>query len=86
MPPLPCLTWECHEDSHNTIDKHGTSVDFLLTTKRDLKAVKRFFRKIRLHYVSKHLQKGIESGHFRVKRPMPRIGGFRSFHIARWTI
>jgi transposase-like protein len=29
-----------------------------------------------LHYVSKHLQQGIESDHFRVKRPMPRIGGF----------
>src|SRR5215208_3196777 len=27
-----------------------------------------------LHYVTKHLQQGIESDHFRVKRPMPRIG------------
>ena len=27
------------------IDKHGTSVDFLLTAKRDLDAAKRFFRK-----------------------------------------
>src|SRR3954453_22288641 len=33
-----------------------------------------------IHYVTKHLQQGIESDHFRVKRPMPRIGGFRSFH------
>ena len=39
-----------------------------------------------LHYVSKHLQQGIESDHFRVKRPMPRIGGFQSFHTARRTI
>src|SRR3712207_9334453 len=33
-----------------------------------------------LHHVTKHLQQGIESDHFRVKRPMPRIGGFQSFH------
>ena len=39
-----------------------------------------------LHYVSKHLQQGIESDHFRVKRSMPRVGGFRSFHTARRTI
>ena len=37
-----------------------------------------------LRYVSKHLQQGIESD--RVKRPMPRIGGFQSFHTARRTI
>ena len=39
-----------------------------------------------VHYVTKHLQQGIESDHFRVKRPMPRVGGFRSFHTARCTI
>src|SRR5215210_8039319 len=39
-----------------------------------------------LHYVTKHLQQEIESDHFRVKRPMPRIGGFQSFHTARRTI
>jgi IS6 family transposase len=39
-----------------------------------------------LHYVTKHLQQGIESDHFRVKQPMPRIGGFQSFHTARRTI
>ncbi|WP_456686727.1 DDE-type integrase/transposase/recombinase, partial [Bradyrhizobium sp. P5_C11_2] len=39
-----------------------------------------------LHYVTKHLQQGIESDHFRVKRAMPRVGGFRSFHTARRTI
>jgi IS6 family transposase len=38
------------------------------------------------HYVTKHLQQGIESDHFRVKRVMPRVGGFRSFHRARRTI
>ena len=38
------------------------------------------------HYVTKHLQQGIESDHFRVKRPMPRVGGFRSFHTARRAI
>ena len=31
-----------------------------------------------LHYVTKHLQQGIESDHFRVKR----VGGFRWFHMA----
>ncbi len=39
-----------------------------------------------LHYVTKHLQQRIESDHFRVKRPMPRVGGFRAFHTARRTI
>ena len=39
-----------------------------------------------MHYVTKHLQQGIESDHFRVKRPMPRIDGFQSFHTARCTI
>src|SRR5215213_8338665 len=39
-----------------------------------------------LHYVTKHLQQGIESDHFRVERPMPRSGGFQSFHTARRTI
>jgi transposase-like protein len=38
------------------------------------------------HYVTKHLQQGIESDHFRVKKNMPRIGGFRSFHTAGRTI
>src|SRR3954447_19368889 len=107
---------------YRAIDKHGTPVDFLLTATRDLKAAKRFFRKMLkdqpllapdridtdgagpyppaitaarkegllpqepLHYVPKHLQQGIESDHFRVKRPMPRIGGFQSFHTARRTI
>ena len=37
-------------------------------------------------YVTKHLQQGIESDHFRVKRPMPRVGGFRSFSTAPRTI
>src|SRR4051812_46690223 len=39
-----------------------------------------------VHYITKHLQQGIESDHFRVKRPMPRIGGFQAFHTARRTI
>ncbi len=39
-----------------------------------------------IHHVSKHLQQGIESDHFRVKRPMPRVGGFRSFATARRSI
>src|SRR4051795_12592683 len=39
-----------------------------------------------VHYVTKHLQQGIESDHFWVKRPMPRIGGFQAFHTARRTI
>jgi len=39
-----------------------------------------------LHYVTKHLQQGIDSDHFRVKRAMPRIGGFQSFGTARRTI
>ena len=39
-----------------------------------------------LHYVTKHLQQGIESDHFRVKKNMPRNGGFQSFRTARRTI
>ena len=39
-----------------------------------------------IHYVTKHLQQGIESDHFRVKKNMPRIGGFQSFGTARRTI
>ena len=39
-----------------------------------------------VHYVTKHLQQGIESDHFRLKKNMPRIGGFRSFHTGRRTI
>jgi transposase, IS6 family len=39
-----------------------------------------------VHYVTKHLQQGIESDHFRVKKNMPRIGGFQSFGTARRTI
>ncbi|WSG98372.1 IS6 family transposase (plasmid) [Rhizobium johnstonii] len=30
------------------------------------------------HYATKHLQQGIESDHFRVKKNMPKIGGFLS--------
>ena len=107
---------------YRAIDKHGTSVDFLLTANRNLDAATRFFRKMLVdhpllapdrigtdgagtyppaiaesqkagllphtpvHYVTKHLQQGIESDHFRVKKNMPRIGGFRSFNTARRTI
>jgi transposase, IS6 family len=107
---------------YRAIDKHGTSVDFLLAANRNLDAAKRFFRKMlqdqpllapdrigtdgagsyppaiaesrtegllprtSIHYVTKHLQQGIESDHFRVKRAMPRVGGFRSFNTARRTI
>lgn len=39
-----------------------------------------------IHYATKHLQQGIESDHFRVKRAMPRVGGLRSLHTARRTI
>ncbi len=39
-----------------------------------------------VHYVTKHLQQGIESDHFRVKKPMPKVGGFRSFNTARRSI
>lgn len=38
------------------------------------------------HYVTKHLQQDIESDYFRIKKNMPRICGFRSFHTARRTI
>src|SRR5829696_1988516 len=31
-----------------------------------------------VHSVTKHLQQGIESDHFRVKRPMPRVGCFQA--------
>ncbi|MBP2450023.1 hypothetical protein JOH51_007531 [Rhizobium leguminosarum] len=39
-----------------------------------------------VHYVTKHLQQGIESDHFRVKKNMPKIGGLQSFNTARQTI
>src|ERR1700710_1369828 len=39
-----------------------------------------------LHHVTKHLQQGIQSDHFRLKKNMPRIGGFRSFATARRSI
>jgi transposase, IS6 family len=39
-----------------------------------------------LHYVTKHLQQGIESDHFRLKKNMARTGGFQSFSTARRTI
>jgi IS6 family transposase len=38
------------------------------------------------HRVSKHLQQGIESDHFHVKKNMPKIGCFRSFATAKRTI
>lgn len=37
------------------------------------------------HYVTKHLQQGIESDHFRVKKNMSKVGGFQSFNTARRT-
>ena len=40
----------------------------------------------RVHRVSKHLQQGIESDHFHVKKNMPKVGGFQSFQTARKTI
>jgi transposase, IS6 family len=39
-----------------------------------------------VHHVTKHLQQGIESDHFRLKKSMPRVGGFQSFNTARRTI
>lgn len=37
-----------------------------------------------VHYVTKHLQQGIESDHFSVKKT--EIGGFQSIYSARPTI
>src|SRR3954454_17794107 len=39
-----------------------------------------------VHYVTKHLQQGIESDHFRVKRPMPWVGCFQAFHTRKTLI
>ena len=39
-----------------------------------------------VYNVTKHLQQGIESDHVRVKKNMPKVGGFRSFSTARRTI
>ena len=39
-----------------------------------------------VHDVTKHPQQGIESDNFRVKKAMPKIGGFQSFNTARRTI
>jgi IS6 family transposase len=38
------------------------------------------------HRVTKQVQQGSESDHFRVKRLMPRGGGLRSFATARCTL
>ena len=38
------------------------------------------------HRVTKRPPQGIESDHFRLKRSMPRVGGFQSFNTARRTI
>ena len=38
------------------------------------------------HHVTKYLQQGIESDHFRLKKNMPRVGGFQSFNTARRSI
>jgi len=38
------------------------------------------------HHVTKHLQQGIESDHFRDKQAMPKVGGFQSFTTARRTV
>ena len=45
-----------------------------------------FLARTPVHYVTKHLQQGIESDHFRVKRRMPRVGCFQGFHTPRRTI
>jgi len=107
---------------YRAIDKCGNPVDFLLTAKRDLDTVRRFFRKMLkddpllspgkigtdgantfppaikasvedgllhpdpVHDVTKHMQQGIESDHFRVKKTIPKIGGVQSFNTARRTI
>jgi transposase-like protein len=39
-----------------------------------------------VHYFTKHLQQGIESDHFQVKKNMTEIGGFQSFRTAGRTI
>ncbi len=39
-----------------------------------------------VHHVTKHLQQGIESDNFRVKKNMPKVGGFQSFITARRSI
>ncbi len=37
-----------------------------------------------VHHIQKH--QWIESAHFRLKKNMPRVGGFQSFHTARQSI
>jgi hypothetical protein len=39
-----------------------------------------------VHYVTTRLQQRIESDHFRVKKNMPKIGGFQFFNTARRTM
>ncbi len=39
-----------------------------------------------VHHVTKQLQQGIKSDHFRLKKNMPRMGGFQSFNTARRSI
>ncbi len=40
----------------------------------------------RTNYLTKILQQGIESDHFRLKKDMPRVGAFQSFNTARRSI
>jgi IS6 family transposase len=39
-----------------------------------------------VHYVTRHLQQGTESDHFRVKKNMPKVGGLQKFNTARRSI
>ena len=39
-----------------------------------------------VHHVTKHLRQGIEGDHSRLKKDMPRVGGFRSFNTARRSV
>ena len=39
-----------------------------------------------LNALVERLKRQSKGDHFRVKRPMPRVGGFQAFHTARRTI
>src|SRR4051812_10326483 len=67
-------------------DRIGTGMVRVLIRRRSQRPARPACWRAPLHYVTKHLQQGIESDHFRVKKNMPRIGGFQAFHIARRTI
>jgi putative transposase len=59
---------------YRAVDKQGSTVDFLLTAKRDTKAAARFLNNV------------VEQNHRGVKRITRSMLGFKSFHCTQSTL